>query len=78
MTDPLFRLLANLPEAEPDRRRAARVRTRCHAVLARGRQPRASRSGRASRLTRTLLAGLGGVYLMETLRQALLLMGIVP
>ena len=77
MTDPFIRLLANLPEAEPDRPRAARVRTRCHAVLARGRRPRASRSGRAPRVTRTLLAGLGGVYLIETFRQALLLMGIV-
>ena len=77
MTDPSLRLLASLPEAEPDRRRAARVRARCHAVLARGRQPRASRTGRAPRLTRTLLAGLGGVYLIETFRQALLLMGIV-
>lgn len=78
MTDPSLRLLANLPEAEPDPRRAARVRARCHAVLARGRQSRASRSHRAPRLTRTLLAGLGGLYLMETFRQALLLMGIVP
>lgn len=77
MTDPLLRMLANLPQAEPDRARAARVRMQCHAALARGRQPGAARRSGGPRLSETLLAGLGGVYLMETVRQALLLFGIV-
>jgi hypothetical protein len=77
MTDPLLRMLASLPQAEPDRGRAARVRTRCHIALARGRRPRAPRRSAGRRLRGTLLAGLGGLYLMETVRQALLLSGLV-
>jgi hypothetical protein len=34
MSDSLLRLLHGLPEAEPDSDRAARIRERCHAVLA--------------------------------------------
>ncbi len=33
MSDPLFRLLQRLPEAEPNRDRADRTRARCHAAL---------------------------------------------
>lgn len=77
MTDPLLRMLSSLPQAEPDHDRAARVRTRCHAVLARRRQRHAPRRNRGPRLIETLLVGLGGVYLLETVRQALLLLGIV-
>jgi hypothetical protein len=76
MTDPLLRLLAHLPQAEPDRARAARVRMRCHAALVRGQQSRAPRL-RGRRFRATLLAGLGGVYLIETVRQALLVLGMV-
>ena len=72
MTDPLFRLLADLPNAAPDPDRAARVRSRCHAVLARGR-----RSHRKSvRLTDALLAGLGAAYLIEAVRLAWFFSGI--
>ena len=77
MTDPLLGMLANLPQAEPDLARAERVRRRCHAILATRRKPRASRPGEGMRLEETLLAGLGAVYLVETVRQALLLIGIV-
>lgn len=76
MTDPLLRMLANLPQAEPDRARAARVRMRCHAALARGQRRRARRS-RGPRRTDALLSALGAAYLIETVRQALLLLGIV-
>jgi hypothetical protein len=76
LTDPLFRMLANLPEAEPDPVRAARVRTRCHGVLAR-RRPRSPRPGGALRVWEAVVAGLGGVYLTETIRQMLRLYGIV-
>jgi hypothetical protein len=74
VTDPLLRLLENLPEAEPDRRRAARVRARCHAALSRSRQRRAQ--PRSQRLGETLLTALGAVYLLESIREALLLFGI--
>jgi hypothetical protein len=70
-------MLANLPDAEPDRARAARIRTRCHAALARGRESRAPRRPGRARLRETLLAGLGAVYLIESVRQALFLLGIV-
>ena len=76
MTDPLLRMLANLPQAEADRDRAARVRARCHTALARGKR-RAARRSRRPRIWETLLAGLAGVYLIETVRQALLLLGTV-
>jgi hypothetical protein len=72
VTDPLLRMLEGLPQAAPDRARAARVRARCHAALARGRRPR-----RPRRFTESLLAGLGAVYLIDTIREVLLLLGIV-
>lgn len=79
MSDPLFRILATLPQAEPDRDRAARIRARCHAALAAERQRGGSRAPRRApvRLRETLLAGLGGAYLMATVWQGLLLLGIV-
>jgi hypothetical protein len=77
MTDPLLRILADLPQPEPDRARAARVRARCHAALARSGQLRAPRPSGSPRLWETLLAVLGGAYLIETVRQALLVFGLV-
>jgi hypothetical protein len=74
VTDPLLRLLENLPHAEPDRRRAARVRAHCHATLSRSRQRRAQ--PRSQRIGETALAALGAMYLLESVRQALLLYGI--
>jgi hypothetical protein len=74
VTDPLLRLLESLPHAEPDRHRTARVRTRCHAALARKRQRRAQ--PRSQRFGETVLVALGAVYLLESVRQALLLYGI--
>jgi hypothetical protein len=71
-----MRLLAELPQAEPDRHRAARVRTRCHAALARRRQQPSRATGRVERIRGPLLAALGAVYLVESVRQALLLLGI--
>lgn len=75
MNDPLLRMLADLPQAEPDRKRAARIRARCHTALARS-QPRMLRRSGGPRLNETLLAGLGVVYLIETVRQALFFMGV--
>lgn len=74
MNDPLLRMLGDLPQAEPDRERAARIRARCHTALARS-QPRAPRRS-GPRIGETLLAGLGVVYLFETVRQALFFLGL--
>ena len=73
MTDSLFRMLADLPHATPDPDRAARVRARCHTVLARGRR---SRRRSSVRLTDAILAGLGAAYLVEAVRLALHFSGI--
>lgn len=75
MTDRLFRMLAELPEAAPDPGRAARVRSRCHAALARSRRTR--RGPHGLRATDALLASLAAAYLIETVRQALHVIGIV-
>ena len=72
MTDPLFRLLADLAQAAPDPDRAARIRSRCHAVLARGRR---SARRKSVRLTDAFLAGLGAAYLLEAVRLAWLFSG---
>lgn len=78
MTDPLLRMLADLPQAEPHPARAARVRVACHAALARRRPHPPVRSGRrATRIWEPVVAGLGGIYLTETLRQALHLYGLL-
>jgi hypothetical protein len=74
VTDPLLRLLESLPDAEPDRDRAARVRSRCHAALARDRKPRAGQRTRAPFVVVTLVACLGAAYLVETVRQTLILL----
>lgn len=74
MTDPLFRMLANLPEAAPEPVLAARIRSRCHAALATRRVRRRSPGLRA---TDMLLASLSAAYLIETARQALHVFGIV-
>jgi hypothetical protein len=76
MTDPLLRMLTDLPQTGPDPARSARVRARCHAALARSRRPRGPRPS-GLRPGDALLAGLGAVYLYETFWLALLFFGIV-
>lgn len=75
MTDPLLRMLANLPQADSDPVRAARVRARCRGALTAA--PRGGPQRRGPRRTRTLLAALAAVYSLEVARQALLLLGVV-
>ena len=81
MSDPLIRLLAELPLAEPDRTRAERTRMGCRALLAQ-RASRASASRRSSsgrgtvQLWQLLIAVLGVVYLSEVIAQALKLYGL--
>jgi hypothetical protein len=77
MTDPLLRMLAALPQGEPDPDRAAHVRATCHAVLERRRVRRSTRSNGSAHLWELAVAGLGAIYLTETLRQALLFYGVL-
>jgi hypothetical protein len=78
MTDPLLRMLADLPSADPDPLRGARVRARCRSQLERrqrsSREP--SHSG-AARLWQPIIAGLSGIYLVEVIREALRVYGIL-
>ena len=66
MSDPVLDRLALLPTARPSASRSARVRARCHHVLG-ARQP-AVRRRAAGRVWRPVLAGIGGVYLLEAIR----------
>ena len=77
MTDPLLHMLAALPQAEADPVRDARVRTACHAALARRRPRRSDQPKGASRSWELVIAGLGGLYLTETIRQALHFYGVL-
>ena len=76
MSEPLIRLLAELPLAEPDSARAERIRMRCRARLAR-QAPRASPSrGRITQVWQPLITILGVAYLTEVIVQALRLYGL--
>ncbi|HZA52526.1 MAG TPA: sigma-70 family RNA polymerase sigma factor [Myxococcaceae bacterium] len=76
MSEPLIRLLAELPLAEPDPARAERNRMRCRARLAR-QTPRASASRASALQIRTaqvwqpLIVLLGAAYLTAVIVQAL-------
>lgn len=70
MTDSMFRLLGDLPQAVPDQARSNRVRSRCHTVLAKHRS-RAAERRTARRVWEPLVVGLGGLYFAGVLRQAL-------
>ena len=80
MSDPLNRLLADLPLAEPDPARAERTRMGCRALLAR-QASRAAASRRPSSSPRTvqmwqlMIAVLGVAYLTEVIVQALSVYG---
>ena len=81
MSEPLIRLLAELPPAEPDQTKAERIKMRCHAQWAR-QAPRASASRASARHERTvqvwqpLVAVLGIAYLTEVILQALRVYGV--
>jgi len=76
MIDQLSQLLADLPNDEPNEARADRIRSRCHAVLARRRQPRFGALTRG-RVWEPMVAGLGGVYLAAIIVFALGLYGVL-
>jgi hypothetical protein len=70
MSDPLVRMLAALPSADPNAARADRLRARCRATLARQRLPRTRRRG-PNRFWGPLAASVGGIYLIEVMRSVL-------
>ena len=80
MSEPLMRLLAELPPAAPDPGRAGRTRRECRARLVR-QAPRASAwRARASgdgtvQVWQPLIAVLGAAYLTEVIVQALRVYG---
>jgi hypothetical protein len=80
MSEPLIRLLAELPPAEPDPAWAERIRLGCRARLAR-QTPRESivrapaPRGRTVPVWQPLLAVLGAAYLTEVIVQALRVYG---
>jgi hypothetical protein len=76
MSDPMLRMLSELPHAEPDPVRADRVRARCHDALARAR--RRQPAGHAPvRFWEPIVVGLGGIYLTESIREALYMFGVL-
>jgi hypothetical protein len=74
MTDPLLRLLHNLPQATLDPSRAERIRARCHTALTA--RPHRDGSGDAADLWTPMAAGFGGIYLTAVLRQVLAAYGL--
>lgn len=81
MSEPLIRLLAELPSADPDTARAERIRMRCRSRLARQAR-RASTSssavhrGRTVQVWQPLIAVLGAAYLTEVIIEALRVYGL--
>lgn len=76
MSEPLIRLMAELPPVEPDPGRAARTRIRCRARLAR-QGPRAPASRlRTAQAWQLMMALLGAAYLTEAIVQAVRLYGL--
>jgi hypothetical protein len=75
--EPLLQLMADLPQADSDPARAARVRARCQAVLARRARQRPSLASNLNRFWTPVIASLAGVYLAETIHQALRFSGIL-
>ena len=69
MNDPLFRMLAALPSADPDTRRSERVRQRCRAAMAK--RPPQRRQRDLTRLWSPIVALLGAAYLVEVMREAI-------
>lgn len=77
MSEPLIRLLSELPPAEPDPARAERIRIGCRARLARRASAGRSAARRVGtvRLWQPLTVGLGVAYLAAVLVQALRVYG---
>jgi hypothetical protein len=81
MSEPLTRLLAELPPAEPDAGRAERIRMRCRARLERqalraSASPAATRPDLSVRLWQPLITVLAVAYLTEVIVHALRVYGL--
>lgn len=78
MNDPLISALANLPLAAPDASRTERTRARCHARLARARSRRSpGRRSNRRQLWEPLVAGLGLLYVSQSIYLALQVAGVM-
>ncbi len=76
MSDALNRLLADLPMAEPDPSRAARVHASCRAKLARRAARPAPPTVRRPPVWPRLVAVLGVAYLIAAVAEAVAMMGV--
>jgi hypothetical protein len=78
MSEPLTRMLAELPAAEPDPARAERIRMRCRARLAQQARhaPAAPEPAARGQVWQPLLALLGAAYLTEVIVLAVRLYGL--
>lgn len=74
MNESLSRMLGELPEAQSDQARVARLRSRCHTVLA-AQRARAAAPPAARRLWEPLVVGMGGLYFAGVIREALRVYG---
>jgi len=69
VNDPVLRMLRRLPALTPDESRAARVRARCHATLAREQARLEVPPVGVPRLLEHALAGLSVAYLGAVARE---------
>ena len=77
MSDPLSRLLADLPGARSDGDRGARTRMRCRTMLEKRRARVAATTTRSLRSAwEPIVAGLGGCYLVAVIALALHMYGM--
>ena len=74
MNDPLLRMLSALPSVDPDAERSERLRMRSRTTVGR-RSPRPRQRAGTQRWV-PLVALLGGVYLVEVMREAIRLAGL--
>jgi hypothetical protein len=73
----LFDRLVTLPHAAPSAARARHVRARCHRTLARRRRARALPWRRAIQYWPHVVAGLSGLYFVDSVRQVLDVWGLL-
>jgi hypothetical protein len=81
MSEPLIRLLSELPSAEPDSARTERTRMHCRARLERQAlrafaSPAAARSHLSLQVWQPLIAVLAIIYMTEVIVQALRVYGL--
>lgn len=70
MSEPLMRLLNDLPTGQPDPERAEQIRLRCRQRLARHATRQIPAAVRNTNVWQPLIAALGVVYLIAAIAQA--------